>query len=199
MGNVTSGDDHDENELTPAQFEKFRKSTGFQDREIVQLFAKYKQLAGTDDGSGGGTIELEKFLTTMNVPNRRVGELMYKILDEDGQGGIDFGEFIGGLSKFRPEAPIDGKIEACFRAYDEDQGGMVSSDEMRIVLLASLDDNPLCELDDEIIDDLVGEMMKAVGQDMNGSLKLDAFKVLVKEHFPHILDCFEFDIEWIIG
>jgi serine/threonine-protein phosphatase 2B regulatory subunit len=198
MGGVVSEADEEDNELTPAQFEKFRKSTGFQDREIVQLYAKYKQLCGSGDVDGGGTIELEKFLKTMNVPNRRVGELMYKILDEDGQGGIDFSEFIIGLSKFRSEAPIDAKIEACFRAYDDDEGGTVSSEEIRLVLLASLDENPLCELDDEIIDWLVGEMMRAAGQDVGGALKLDAFKMLVKEKFPHILDCFEFDMESIM-
>jgi serine/threonine-protein phosphatase 2B regulatory subunit len=198
MGGSAASPFEDSNELTPDQFNKYKTNTGFTDREIVSLVAKYKELVGSRDLGGTGSIEEDDFLVKMNCPNRAVGHLMYKMIDEDGSGSIELSEFIYGLALFRPNAPFEAKVEACFNAYDEDGGKTVSQDEVFNVIWASLEDNPLCVLDSDIVEELTNSLMAEAGKDPDGTLTLPEFTALVNK-FKFLLDCFEFDVESIMG
>jgi serine/threonine-protein phosphatase 2B regulatory subunit len=197
MGGESSSTLDDDNGLTPEDFKRYKRETHFADRELVHLAAKYKDLVGSRDLGGTGSIELSDFVSKMNCPNRSVAELMYKMIDSDGQGGIDFGEFVNGLAMFRPGAPLEAKIDACFNAYDEDGGGTVSREEIKKVIMASLEDNQLCVLDADILEELVDNVMAAAMKNPEDTFTKAEFSSLVNR-YRFLLDCFEFDVEAIM-
>ncbi len=47
---------------------------------------------------------------------------LYAVFDQDGNGAIDFREFIMGLNRF-VHGSLDAKLDALFRLYDKDGSG----------------------------------------------------------------------------
>jgi hypothetical protein len=74
----------------------------------------------------------------------------------------------------------------------------VSKEEIRNVLLAALEDNPLCDLPLDLIDELADDLMRAVDKNPDDQLTKEEFKKLIHK-FDFLLDCFEFDVESIMG
>lgn len=179
--------------LSPDDVQRFVAETNFKDREIVTLAAKYKELAGTREFGGDGMISEDEFITKMRISNRKIGSLMYHMLDTDGSGEIDFEEFLFGLNAFLPQSPIDKKIELCFRAYDADGSNSISKEEVLEIVEISLAGNTLCELTEEQLNQLVDDLFEQYDAEKSGDLSLEEFSEMIRKS-PGILDCFEFDI-----
>ena len=179
--------------LKPEDVARFVAETNFRDRDIVTLAAKYKELAGSTDMGGDGLIDEDEFISKMHIQNRKIGSLMYRMLDTDGSGEIDFEEFLFGLNVFLPQSPIDQKIDMCFRAYDADGNNTISKDEVRDIIETSLDGNVFIELDAEKLDQLVDDLFNEYDEGSNDDLTKEQFANMIRRA-PGILECFEFDI-----
>lgn len=59
---------------------------------------------------------------------------MIAIFDEDGNGNVDFEEFINGLSAFSSKGKKEEKLRYAFKVYDIDRDGYISNGELFIVL-----------------------------------------------------------------
>ena len=170
----------------------------FTSQEIIHLVNKYRELAGTEDLGGDGRIDEDEFVTKMKIPNEKIGKIMYKMLDSDGNGTLDFNEFITGLNNFLPDAPIEEKAKLCFRAYDSDGSGTISKDEIRSMIEISLENNQLMSMDDEHLDKLISDVFEEYDKDGTGEISEDEFLEMMKKA-PNVLDIFEIDVAALIS
>ncbi|KAH0793548.1 EF hand family protein [Histomonas meleagridis] len=187
----TVEDELDSNTAILKKLEK--KGVLFKPQEVIQLMDVYRDLAGTNNLNGEGSINEDEFIKKLRIGNERVGKLMYKLLDEDGNGTISFEEFVMGLNFFLPDAPIDVKSDLCFRAYDEDGGGTISKDEVQLIIEMSLEGNTLMHMDNEQLLKLVDDLFDEFDTSGKGELSKEDFFNIVKGA-PNILDFLEFDV-----
>ncbi|OHT12044.1 Calcineurin subunit B [Tritrichomonas foetus] len=206
MGNKAStplGVVDEGSQLSNDQMQEFLANTNFTPKEIQKLLLIYRKIGGYGI-SQTPKIEPEEFVQALKYSNPEIGFLMYKMIDSDGSGTIEFSEFVEGLNAFLPESPLDKKIELCFNVYDDDHGGTISKDEVTKIIMMSTKDNQFIQLDDAHLNLLVDELFEKYDSSLvgvtedddeekrKGNMSLADFAKMVKAS-PGILDIFEFD------
>ncbi|KAH9162930.1 hypothetical protein LEN26_000736 [Aphanomyces euteiches] len=128
------------------------RSTKFTMHDIFHMSCHFKQLAGdagTISSDGFATIvgsHLDKFLSShgMSVSaataiegtiltSQALASRLYGILDQDGNGQIDFREFILGLHSL-VQGTLDEKLDTLFRHFDVDGNNAISIAELVRIL-----------------------------------------------------------------
>lgn len=61
----------------------------------------------------------------------------FKLMDSSGDGFVDFGELIAGLGQLSNGSRRE-KLKVCFQAYDKDQDGGVSKEELKSLLVSQV-------------------------------------------------------------
>merc|ERR1712020_831352 len=107
------------------------------------------------DKNGDGTItseEMSKVMTALGQTHTEA-ELtdMMKSVDLDGDGMIDFPEFLVLMERQMKEVPTEQAIRDAFRVFDKDNDGFISSSELKQFLT---------NLGQKFTDEEVDEMMK---------------------------------------
>ncbi|RNJ55599.1 hypothetical protein D7B24_008384 [Verticillium nonalfalfae] len=96
---------------------------------------------------------------------------MIKEIDTDGDGRIDFDEFLEIMAApARPVGSTENELVAAFEVFDKDGSGSVSSSELRSVLIS---------LGQKHTDDEIDEMVKHADLDGNGSIDYHEFVQLM--------------------
>lgn len=176
---------------TDLKLEEVIKSTHFTQPQILLLYRKYQDLT---HGRSGGQIEEQDFIEKMGFANKKIGSLIYHMLDSDGSNSLSFVEFLFGLDSFLPQAPIDKKIELCFKAYDGDNSGAVSKEEIRDILDISINNNIYLELSEAQIQNLIDELFEKYDVSGEGEITFSEFREMVL-NAPGIIECFNFNID----
>jgi calmodulin len=105
---------------------------------------EYKEVFAIFDKDGDGEITSKELGTVMRAlgqnPSEAIIEEMIKGVDTDGNGVIDWNEFLAIMIKFSLSSDIDEEIAAAFRIFDQDENGFISTEELRSVL-TNLDNN----------------------------------------------------------
>ncbi|EAX95365.1 EF hand family protein [Trichomonas vaginalis G3] len=138
-------------------------------------------------------VDLKTFCNTLEITNTDIGEILYKIIDSDGSGNLNFLEFVQGLNVFHPSAPLEKKVEMCFKAYDSDGSGLVSKDEILKVLKISLRNNNLIEFEEAKINLLANQLIKEYSRNNSGELRYDEFYKMVI-NAPGVIESFDLDL-----
>ena len=121
--------EHDEVEFLycPAGF--------FTEQEVDDL----REAFNLFDTDGGGSISNAEIWTIMQSlgqkPTAEEVQAMVDDFDEDGNGEIDFEEFLGMMYKKALEVSDDVNLADAFKTFDLAGNGFVSEDEMREILL----------------------------------------------------------------
>eukprot|EP01027_Heterolobosea_sp_BB2_P002825 GEZU01004239.1.p1 GENE.GEZU01004239.1~~GEZU01004239.1.p1 ORF type:complete len:136 (+),score=42.84 GEZU01004239.1:592-999(+) len=97
------------------------------------------------------------------------------------KGGIDFREFITGLSVFCERASLDEKLKFSFRIYDFDGDGSITKEELYKLLEASFAENSL-GLTTEQLSSLVDGTFAEADTDGDGKITFEEYKKLVQKH-----------------
>ena len=94
--------------------------------------------------------------------------MMISQIDEDGNGSIDFSEFLGMMTKnaIDPEA----EVLAAFQVFDVDGSGSISASELRHVM---------AHLGEKLTDEEVDEMIKEADTDGDGEISIDEFRNMI--------------------
>ncbi|KAM0332608.1 hypothetical protein ACHAQA_002892 [Verticillium albo-atrum] len=96
---------------------------------------------------------------------------MIQEIDTDGDGRIDFDEFLEIMAApARPVGSTEDELVAAFEVFDKDGSGSVSSSELRSVLIS---------LGQKHTDDEIDEMVKHADLDGNGSIDYHEFVQLM--------------------
>jgi len=110
----------------------FSKSTHFDNVEVTNLYKVFTEVAkdGKVDGQQFHTCLAKLAEYGFQAPkDKNFPELLFHMLDTNNDGNIDLKEFIGGLSVLCKGTP-DEKIKLTFKAYDLDNSGTISKQEL---------------------------------------------------------------------
>ena len=102
-------------------------------------------------------------------------ERVIAIFDTDGDGEIDFEEFIKGISMFSVQGSHETKLGFCYKIYDIDNDGFISNGELFHVLKLMVGSN----LKDTQLQQIVDKTIIYADRDGDGKISFDEFKQVV--------------------
>jgi calmodulin len=109
-------------------------ATGLTDEQI----AEFKEAFSLFDKDGDGTITTKELGVVMRSlgQNPTEAELVDMIneVDTDGNGNIDFPEFLTMMSKKMKDSDSEDEIREAFKVFDKDGNGFISAAELRHVM-----------------------------------------------------------------
>ena len=129
------------------------------------------------DKDGDGTINTKELGTCMRSlgknPTEEELQDMINEVDVDGNGSLDFFEFLMLMTKYLSTA--EEEIKEAFRVFDKDGNGYISAEELKSMLLSS---------SMETTEEEIEEMIRGADKDGDGSVNYEEFaKTMVSE--PH--------------
>lgn len=149
---------------------------GFSDLEKAELKDAFAVFDKNGDG-GITTKELGEVLSAVSKRKFTQAELsrIMKRWDNDGNGEIDFGEFLAFMEqKSAGMGEID-ELKEAFSVFDRDGGGTITADEIAVIMTA---------LGEKLTKDDIALMIKAVDTDGNGSVDFEEFKRMMQDGPP---------------
>lgn len=136
------------------------------DDEIAELQEAFAMF----DKNGDGTISSAELGTVMRSlgQNPTESELMDMIneVDVDGNGIIDFREFLNMMAKKMKDTDSEEELREAFRVFDKDGNGHISAIELRTVMTT---------LGEKLTDEEVDEMIHEADLDGDGQVNYEEF------------------------
>ena len=122
------------------------------------------------DKDGDGTITTKELGTVMRSlgQNPTEAELadMINEVDADGNGTIDFPEFLSLMARKMKDTDSEEEIKEAFRVFDKDGNGFISAAELRHVMT---------NLGEKLTDEEVDEMLREADIDGDGQINYEEF------------------------
>ena len=87
------------------------EAINFDAEEIRRLGKRFRKL----DLDNSGTLSVEEFMSLPELQRNPLVKRVIEILDEDGNGEVDFKEFIQGVSQFSVKGDKSSKLRFAFR------------------------------------------------------------------------------------
>ncbi|CAI5683180.1 unnamed protein product [Oreochromis niloticus] len=133
-------------------------------------FAEFKEAFSLFDKDGDGTITTKELGTVMRSlgQNPTEAELqdMINEVDADGNGTIDFPEFLTMMARKMKDTDSEEEIREAFRVFDKDGNGYISAAELRHVMT---------NLGEKLTDEEVDEMIREADIDGDGQVNYEEF------------------------
>lgn len=169
------------------------------DQLTEEQIAEFKEAFSLFDKDGDGTITTKELGTVMRSlgQNPTEAELqdMINEVDADGNGTIDFPEFLTMMARKMKDTDSEEEIREAFRVFDKDGNGFISAAELRHVMT---------NLGEKLTDEEVDEMIREADIDGDGQVNyegmhsfdyLDTFRFF----YNHSIDCLKQFIWWSIA
>lgn len=146
-------------------------STNFTDEEIKRLGMRFRKI----DKDNSGSLSTAEFMSLPELQQNPLVERVLAILDTDGNGEIDFDEFIKGISLFSVKGDRSKKLAFAFKIYDIDNDGYISNGELYQVLKLMVGSN----LKDIQLQQIVDKTIVYADRDGDGRLSFEEFCAVV--------------------
>ena len=144
------------------------EGTNFDSDEIDRLRKRFMKL----DKDRSGVIDKNEFLAIPGISSNPLSSRLMDVFDADGNGTIDFEEFITGLSVFSGKSSKKDKLKFAFQIYDIDRDGYIGNGELFIVMKMMVGKN----LQDDELQQIVDKTIMEADQDGDGMLDFEEFK-----------------------
>ncbi|XP_042433431.1 calmodulin-1-like [Zingiber officinale] len=122
------------------------------------------------DKDGDGCITPEELGTVIKSlgqnPSEEELQEMVQEVDADGNGSIEFGEFLNLMSRKVKETNVEEELKEAFKVFDKDQNGFISATELRNVMI---------NLGEKLTDEEVEKMIKEADLDGDGQVNYEEF------------------------
>lgn len=139
------------------------------DVEVLRRLSKrFKKL----DLDGSGSLSVEEFRSIPELKQNPLVERVIALFDKDGNGVINFTEFIEGISQFTVNGNKEDKLNFVFKIYDLDQDGFISNKELFSVLKLMVGANLL----DQQLQQIVDKTIRYNDKDFDGKISFQEFK-----------------------
>lgn len=152
----------------------FKESPPFFKKMADQLteeqIAEFKEAFSLFDKDGDGTITTKELGTVMRSlgQNPTEAELqdMINEVDADGNGTIDFPEFLTLMARKMKDTDTEEELIEAFKVFDRDGNGFISAAELRHVMT---------NLGEKLTDEEVDEMIREADVDGDGQINYEEF------------------------
>ncbi|KPP67256.1 hypothetical protein Z043_114170 [Scleropages formosus] len=143
------------------------RNTRFDADEIKRLGKRFKKL----DLDNSGSLSVEEFMSLPELQQNPLVQRVIDIFDTDGNGEVDFKEFIEGVSQFSVKGDKEQKLRFAFRIYDMDKDGYISNGELFQVLKMMVGNN----LKDTQLQQIVDKTIINADKDGDGRISFEEF------------------------
>ncbi|KAG6744611.1 hypothetical protein POTOM_051248 [Populus tomentosa] len=153
----------------------YDKRVSFFKREMADQLtddqiSEFKEAFSLFDKDGDGCITTKELGTVMRSlgQNPTEAELqdMINEVDADGNGTIDFPEFLNLMARKMKDTDSEEELKEAFRVFDKDQNGFISAAELRHVMT---------NLGEKLTDEEVDEMIREADVDGDGQINYEEF------------------------
>jgi len=131
---------------------------------------EFQEAFGLFDKDGDGKITSTELGVVMRSLGQRPTEAelrdMVNEVDEDGNGTIEFDEFLQMMSRKMKDVDSEQELREAFQVFDKDKDGYISADELRFVMT---------NLGEKLTDEEVREMIKEADLDGDGLVNYNEF------------------------
>ncbi|PKA57969.1 Calmodulin [Apostasia shenzhenica] len=167
-------------QLTDDQISEFKEAFSLFDKDgddLACFFLVYDMLSvkttvqiGECGTKSAGCITTKELGTVMRSlgQNPTEAELqdMINEVDADGNGTIDFPEFLNLMARKMKDTDSEEELKEAFRVFDKDQNGFISAAELRHVMT---------NLGEKLTDEEVDEMIREADVDGDGQINYEEF------------------------
>lgn len=151
------------------EFTKISKKLNLKWNHVREQLDTFAAIASA---SKGGRIGIEEFAEYLKLPISDVLRELFLLFDRNGDGTIDFREYVIGLSILCNPANTEETIHMAFKLFDQDDDGTITEKEFACIIQSALG---LPDLD-------VSNLFKEIDADETGKLSYDEFKNFALEH-----------------
>ncbi|KFZ66237.1 Lysophosphatidylcholine acyltransferase 2, partial [Antrostomus carolinensis] len=151
------------------EFTKISKKLNLKWNHIREQLDTFAAIASA---SKGGRIGIEEFAEYLKLPISDVLRELFLLFDRNGDGTIDFREYVIGLSILCNPANTEETIRMAFKLFDMDEDGTITEDEFACIIQSALG---VPDLD-------VSMLFKEIDADETGKLSYDEFKDFALKH-----------------
>ncbi|KAK4786411.1 hypothetical protein SAY86_003100 [Trapa natans] len=157
-----------------------RRRESMADQLTDDQISEFKEAFSLFDKDGDGSITTKELGTVMRSlgQNPTEAELqdMINEVDADGNGTIDFPEFLNLMARKMKDTDSEEELKEAFRVFDKDQNGFISAAELRHVMT---------NLGEKLTDEEVDEMIREADVDGDGQINYDEFvRVMMAKFWP---------------
>jgi len=143
----------------------------FDAEEIKRLGKRFKKL----DLDNSGSLSVEEFMSLPELQQNPLVQRVIELFDTDGNGEVDFKEFIEGVSQFSVKGDKLSKLRFAFKIYDIDGDGYISNGELFQVLKMMVGNN----LKDTQLQQIVDKTIINADADGDGKISFEEFCTVV--------------------
>lgn len=145
--------------------------SNFDTEEIKRLGKRFKKL----DLDNSGSLSIDEFMSLPELQQNPLVQRVIDIFDTDGNGEVDFKEFIEGVSLFSVKGDKESKLRFAFKIYDMDKDGYISNGELFQVLKMMVGNN----LKDAQLQQIVDKTIIHADADLDGKISFEEFCTVV--------------------
>jgi calmodulin len=143
-----------------------------------EQIAEFKEAFSLFDKNGDGTVTTKELLTVMRALGRNPTQEeladMLNGVDADGNGTIDFPEFLSLMASKISDVDPEDEILSAFKVFDKDGNGFISAAELRHIMK---------KLGQKFTDEELDEMIRGADIDGDGQIDYQEFvKMMMAKH-----------------
>ncbi|KAG6480815.1 neo-calmodulin-like [Zingiber officinale] len=136
----------------------------------MDLTAGHKEAFSLFDKDGDGCITVEELADVVRSlghdPTKQELQDMIMEVDVNGNGTIEFNEFLSIMDRKMKEVEAEEELREAFNVFDIDQNGFISASELMKVMIS---------LGDDVTSEQVLEMIREADMDGDGQVNFDEF------------------------